>query len=68
MAVSQNEAVRSDNESGPATPDFAWAALTFETLFDIDINDCRADAISRAHDGARVLIEQGRIIPPGRGL
>ena len=52
VAVGQNEAVRGDDETGATAPDFAWAAPTIETLFDIDVNDRRADAIGGAHDGA----------------
>src|SRR5205807_8401487 len=62
VAVGQNEAVRGDDETGATAPDFAWAAPTIETLFDIDVNDRRADAIGGTHDGARIFVEQYTII------
>src|SRR2546421_6033113 len=57
MAISQNETIRSDHESGTTAPDFARSALTFETLFNVEVNHRGSDAISRTHDRARIFIK-----------
>src|SRR5438309_10696574 len=65
MAVSQNESIGRDHESGAAAANFARALSASPLLLDVDVDHGRRDALRDAYDCARIFVEQVRVIRGG---
>ena len=62
VAVRDDQTVRREEEAGSSA---RWASRRPATMADLDADDCGADDVDRADDGARVRIEQLVVIDRG---